>query len=89
MLDCSWGYWKDKTLIGACLLSYWKDRESPLLNCIAVKNAWKSRNVSSALFQKSIFSLIEAGQVKVYASISENNLLPMHLAERIGFTAIK
>jgi N-acetylglutamate synthase-like GNAT family acetyltransferase len=89
MLDCSWGYWKDKTLIGACLLSYWKERESPLLNCIAVKNAWKSRNVSSVIFQESIFSLIETGQAKIYASISENNPLPMYLAERIGFTAIE
>jgi hypothetical protein len=89
MLNCSWGYWKDKTLIGACLLSYWKDRESPLLNCIAVKNVMRSRNVSPVLFQASIFSLIETGQSKVCATISENNSLPMHLAERIGFTAIE
>lgn len=89
MLDCSWGYWKDGILVGVCLLSYWEKRQSPLLDCIAVKNAWKSRNVSSVVFQASIFSLIHTGQTKMLATISENNTLPMNLAQRIGFQVIQ
>ena len=89
MLNCSWGYWKGNILIGACLMSYCKKRRCPLLDCIAVRNVWRSKNVSTVLFNASILSLIEDRQTKVCAIISEDNLLPMRLSERIGFTAIE
>jgi hypothetical protein len=89
LLNCSWGYWKGDILIGACLLSYSEKQKSPFLDCIAVRKTWKSRNISSLIFQKSIFSLIEAEQLKVYTTISESNWLPLSLAERIGFIKVR
>ncbi|MBE9098750.1 hypothetical protein [Vacuolonema iberomarrocanum] len=89
LLSCSWGCWKDEILVGACLLSDWKEYRGPLLDCIAVRKNWRSRSISSTVFQASIFSMIDAGQTHVYARISESNPLPMLLAKRIGFTAIE
>ena len=89
LLSYSWGYWKDEMLVGACLLSDWQERRGPLLDCIAVRKHWRSRNISSTVFQASIFSMIDAGHTNVYARISERNPLPMLLAKRIGFTAVE
>ena len=89
LLKCSWGYWRDETLIGACLLSHWKARQCALLDCIAVRTNWRSRNVSALTFQACISSLISAEQTKVCALISQENSLPVHLAKKLGFTVVE
>ncbi len=88
LLDCSWGYWKNEGLAGACLVSYWKQRQRPLLDCIATRSVWKCRGVSSIVFRASLASLIDAGYNEVCAIISQENPLPRALATRIGFTKV-
>ena len=89
LLNCSCGYWKDRILIGACLIGYWKERECPLIDCIVVDNNYKGRNISSIVFQASLDRLILAGYNKVRAVISQENTLPKNLARRLGFTQLE
>jgi len=89
LLNCSFGYWQEQILIGACLISYWKERESALIDCIMVKNNYKSKNISYAIFQISMEHLILEGYNQVRATISQENLLPQKLAQRLGFRQLK
>ena len=89
LLNCSCGYWKEQILIGACLISYWKERECPLIDCLVVLNNYKNRNISSVIFQASLERLTLAGYSEVRAVISDENALPKHLAQRLGFTKLE
>ncbi len=88
LLNCSCGYWEERILIGVCLISYWKERDCPLIDCIVVHNNYKGRHISSIVFQASLDRLILAGYTKVRAVISEENILPKNLARRLGFTKL-
>jgi hypothetical protein len=97
LLECSWGAWEDDKLTGACLVSYWEQRQCPLLNCIVVRtnpsrqkggSRWKRKPVAWLLLRTSLSSLAARGYPEVHALISEDNPLPTKLAVRLGVTQV-
>lgn len=87
-LNLSWlGFIEDSPAC-ASLVSFWKDRNAPIIAYVMTASRWKGRHLATLGVARSLQSLEESNHNEVYAVITEGNVTSERVFTRIGFERI-
>jgi RimJ/RimL family protein N-acetyltransferase len=88
LLECSWLSIADGRPVSASLVSFWSERDCPIVSYVMTAASWKSKGLASALLARSLASLAEAGSNEVRAAITEGNVPSVKIFTRAGFRRV-
>ena len=78
----------DEQLVGACLISYWADRNMPIIGYVLTHPNWKQRGLGRLLLNNALSALREEGYQEVRAMITTGNIPSERLLGGAGFQRI-
>jgi len=87
-LNLSWLGFVEDSLACASLVSFWKDRNAPIIAYVMTSSHWKGKHLATLGVARSLQSLVESNHNKVYAVITEGNLPSERVFTRIGFERV-
>jgi RimJ/RimL family protein N-acetyltransferase len=87
-LNLSWLGFVEDSLACASLVSFWKDRNAPIIAYVMTGSHWKGKQLATLGVARSLQSLVEGNHNKVYAVITEGNLPSERVFTRIGFERV-
>ena len=87
-LECSWLGLIGKDLACACLVGFWKDRDSPLIAYVMTASHWKGNRLATSGVSRSLHALAEKNCVRVHAVITEGNVPSERVFTRLGFSRV-
>ncbi|MGL4647921.1 MAG: GNAT family N-acetyltransferase [Caldilineaceae bacterium] len=83
LLDCSWVYDNNGTLLAACLIS--DHGGEPLVAYLMTRSPWKGRGLASYLLRQAILSLQDARRTSLVAVVTAGNLESEAMMAHFGF----
>jgi hypothetical protein len=87
-LNYSWLGFVEDSIACASLLSFWKDRNAPIIAYVMTASNWKGKHLATSGALRSLNSLAENNHAKVYAVITEGNVPSERVFTRIGFERV-
>lgn len=78
----------DGLVVGACLVSEWRERRSALIAYLMTRPEWKNRRVGRQLLLAALAALADSGHTDVRAVITEGNLPSERLFLHAGFQRV-
>lgn len=75
-------------LVGACLVAYWRERQTPLIAYIMTHARWKNQGLGKQMVSAVLEALQEEGHHQVRAVITEGNIPSERLFGRLGFARL-
>jgi len=84
LLDCSWVYDNNGTLLAACLVTL--SEGEPLVAHLMTRSRWQGRGIASYLLRQSLLSLQDARYAAVAAVVTEGNRDSETLLTNFGFS---
>lgn len=85
ILDCSHLIFNANTLVSACLVSWWRERQLPLIAYLMTRPEWKNQGLGAAVLGATLQDLRDQGHRQVGAVITEGNTPSEILHRRHGF----
>jgi RimJ/RimL family protein N-acetyltransferase len=77
-----------ETLVTACLVGDWEERQQPLVAYVMTRARWKNRGLGTAMAYRALEALARSGHSSVRAVVTEGNLPSERLAVRLGFQRV-
>ena len=87
-LNISWLGFVEDSLACASLVSFWKDRNAPIIAYIMTASQRKGKHLATLGVLRSLHSLAENKHAKVYAVITAGNVPSERVFTRIGFERV-
>ena len=87
-LKLSWLGFVEDFLACASLVSFWKDRNAPIIAYVMTASHWKGKHLATLGILRSLQSVAESNHNKVYAVITEGNVPSERVFTRIGFERV-
>ena len=87
-LNRSWLGFVEDSLACASLVSFWRDRNAPIIAYVMTASLWKGKHFATSGVLRSLNSLAENNYTKVYAVITKGNVHSERVFTRIGFERI-
>jgi len=86
--ESSWLAFVDKKLACACLVSFWNDRNVPLIAYVMTSAEFKGKHLATAAVYRSLQSLIDGGYDEIRAVITDGNIPSERVFARLGFSRL-
>lgn len=84
-LDTSFLAFSDSQLVGACLISEWEERQSPIIAYVMTCASWKNRAVGRSLLIQGLRGLMDKGFTEARAIITDGNTPSESMFLKLGF----
>jgi L-amino acid N-acyltransferase YncA len=79
----------DNSLVAACLVGEWDERQQPLITYVMTGAAWKKRGFGKKVLGAALEALRGQGYGEVWAVITEGNGPSEHLFMSMGFEKVE
>lgn len=87
-LNRSWLGFMENNLVCASLVSFWKDRNAPIIAYVMTASQLKGKHLARIAVSRSLQYLAEHNYTKVYAVITDGNIPSERVFTRLGFERI-